>query len=260
MKIILLCESLLNKLLPSTALAICLCACGALPANGADSWQEEVILQDGNRLIVGRTVERGGRREVGQSPPIKEQNLSFVHPQTGERIVWEDKPTPDIGGANFLPMLLNIDKGVPYLVAYPMGCLAYNKWGRPNPPYVVFKRGQAAWQTVGLDELPLSLATPNLIFSSPDETAQKMGSSVVSAQAIRGLVEVARVPEYRTILRARIQDPAPNCGEMFGNGKGLWQGAAFFTDYPDLPSCQGYCKREKYDDSTCPCKKLLERK
>lgn len=94
------------------AWVVSLSACVVLPTSGSDSWKEEVILQDGSRLIVSRTVERGGRHEFGQIPPIREQSVSFVHPQTGERIVWEDKPAPDINGANFLPMLVNIDKGV----------------------------------------------------------------------------------------------------------------------------------------------------
>jgi len=39
--------------------------------------KEEVLLHDGSKLIVERTVERGGRHEIGQPPPIKVESLSL---------------------------------------------------------------------------------------------------------------------------------------------------------------------------------------
>jgi hypothetical protein len=91
---------------------------------GGDSWKEEVLLHDGQKIIVTRTVERGGRHEIGQESPIKEQNLTFTLPNTRESVTWEDKFTEDVGGANFLPMQLEIHKDTAYLVVYPMGCLS----------------------------------------------------------------------------------------------------------------------------------------
>lgn len=88
---------------------------------GGTSWQEEVLLHDGSKIIVKRTVDRGGRHEIGQEPPIKEQSLSFKLPGTNENVVWEDKFTEDVGGANFLPKLLDIHNGAVFLVAHPMG-------------------------------------------------------------------------------------------------------------------------------------------
>ncbi|MBK7502911.1 MAG: hypothetical protein IPI14_09975 [Polaromonas sp.] len=55
---------------------------------GGDSWKEEVMLHDGRKIIVERTVQRGGRREVGQQPPIKEQRLTFTMPGTKQQVVW----------------------------------------------------------------------------------------------------------------------------------------------------------------------------
>ena len=105
-------------------------------AMGGTSWKEEVLLHDGQKIIVERSVERGGRHEIGQKPPYKEQSLVFTMPISNETITWEDHYSEDVGSANFLPMLLDISKGTPYLVVNPVGCLSYNKWGRPNPPYV----------------------------------------------------------------------------------------------------------------------------
>ncbi len=49
---------------------------GALPFGG-NSWKEEVLLHDGSKIIVERTVERGGRHEVGQKPSYKEQRSAL---------------------------------------------------------------------------------------------------------------------------------------------------------------------------------------
>ena len=175
---------------------------------GSTSWKEEVLLHDGSKIIVRRTVERGGRHEIGQQLPIKEQSLSFTLPGTNEQVTWEDKFTEDVGGANFLPMQLEIRKDTAYLVVYPMGCLSYNKWGRPNPPYVVFKYQGKAWQRITLQELPAEFKMPNLIFSSPDDEAKKAGQRIVSAESIKALYEGYRQPEFKTILREALPQEA----------------------------------------------------
>jgi hypothetical protein len=152
-------------------------------ADGA-SWKEEVLLQDGSRLVVERSVVRKGRHEPFQSPTIGEQSLSFVLPATHQRVRWKDEYSEDLGSANFLPMMLEIDKDTAYLVVLPMGCLSYNKWGRPNPPYVVFKYQGKDWQRVALQALPDKYKTPNLIISSPDDAVKKAGSSLISAEMV----------------------------------------------------------------------------
>lgn len=170
-------------------------------AMGGTSWKEEVLLHDGQKIIVERSVERGGRHEIGQKPPYKEQSLVFTMPISNETITWEDRYSEDVGSANFLPMLLDISKGTPYLVVNPMGCLSYNKWGRPNPPYVIFKYDGKAWQRIPLQELPAEIKTPNLIFSMPDIKVEESGKRFMSAEMIRAITEGYKQPEYKTILR-----------------------------------------------------------
>ncbi|UCV16641.1 hypothetical protein [Quatrionicoccus australiensis] len=179
-------------------------ACAGLLGFGGDSWQEEVLLHDGNKLVVDRSVERGGRHEVGQKPAYTKQALAFTHPTTGERVIWEDKATPDLGSSNFLPMALDIYQGTIYLVANPMGCLAYNKWDRPNPPYVVFRYGGKTWEHVPLQELPLETKTPNLISSSPDTEVERLGKYFVDAETIRRITSELRQPENKSILREAV--------------------------------------------------------
>ncbi len=168
---------------------------------GGDSWKEEVLLHDGTKIIMDRSVERGGRHEIGQKPPYKKQSLSFTMPGTKKEVTWEDKYSEDVGSANFLPMLLDVQAGIAYLVASPMGCLSYNKWGRPNPPYVIFKYQGEAWGRIPLQELPAEIKTPNLIFSAPDIEVERMGIRLIPAEKIREITARYSQPEYKTILR-----------------------------------------------------------
>jgi len=135
-------------------------------------------------MIVKRTVKRGGRREPFQAPNPIYKSLAFTPPNGRQAVFWEDKKTEDIGNSNFQPLLLDIVDNTPYLVTTALGCLSYNKWGRPNPPYIIFKYNGKAWQRITLQELPMQLTTPNLLINSPDTVAAKADSSLISAATI----------------------------------------------------------------------------
>ncbi|MFH1026372.1 MAG: hypothetical protein V1791_00065 [Pseudomonadota bacterium] len=185
---------------------------------GGTSWKEEVLLHDGQKMIVKRSVERGGRHEIGQKAPYKAQSLVFVVSGTNQEVTWEDKFSEDLGMANFLPMLLDVRDGVAYLVVSPMGCLSYNKWGRPNPPYVIFKYDGKAWQRIPLEELPTEIKTPNLIFSMPDIEVEKASTRFMTAEKIKAIISGYKQPEYKTILREPVKPgtagSSVNCEEM----------------------------------------------
>lgn len=168
---------------------------------GGASWKEEVLLHDGGKIIVKRSVVRGGRHEIGQRPAYKEQSMAFTMPGSNLKVTWEDNFSEDLGTANFLPMLLDVQNDVAYLVVSPMGCLSYNKWGRPNPPYVVFKYDGNAWQRIPLQELPTEIKTPNLIFSMPDIKVKESGENIMSAEMIKAIISKYKQPKYKTILR-----------------------------------------------------------
>lgn len=185
---------------------------------GGTSWKEEVLLHDGSKIIVERSVELGGRHELGQKPPIKEQSLTFTLPSTNQRVTWQDHYSEDVGGSNFNPMLLEIVNGTAYVLVSPAGCLSYNKWGRPNPPYVVFKYQGKEWKRIALQELPAEIKLPNLVISSPDDVAKSAKNGLLSAGVIRQANEGFSQPEYRTILREPVKrgvdGSSVNCVEM----------------------------------------------
>ena len=169
--------------------------CECLRLSGS-SWREEALQSDGSKIIVERTVKNKGRHEVGRQPPIGEQSLAFTLPGSLERVVWEDPFSPDIGSASFLPMLLEAKRDVAYLVVDPMGCLSYNKWGRPNPPYVIFKYQNRQWTRISLQELPVESGTPNLILSSADDKARRFrrgrGCSAQTIKKLNGVTHELR--------------------------------------------------------------------
>lgn len=184
---------------------------------GGTSWKEEVLLHDGAKIIAERSVERGGRHEIGQQPPVKEESLTFTVPTTNERITWKSGYSEDVGFADFMPILLDIVQGTAYLVSAPVGCLSYNKWGRPNPPYVVFKYESNEWKRILLQELPAEIKTPNLIVSSPDNEVEKLGKSFITAEMVQDANSRLRQPEYKTLLREALPKGSigiTSCEEM----------------------------------------------
>lgn len=194
------------------------------------SWKEEVLLHDGKKLIVERSVVRKGRSEPFQRPPIGEESLSFAHPVTHGRIRWKDKYGDDVGMSNFGLMMLEIDQSAAYIVAEPRGCLSYNKWGRPNPPYVVFKsRGGDDWKRIPLQELPARFKTPNLVMASPDDEAKRAGGKLITAEMVNQInnkgpfsKDYPQPPQYKTILREPFPTAAGGCPLMV-RIKGGWE-------------------------------------
>lgn len=180
--------------------AFSLNACAGLFGIGGTSWKEEVLLHDGSKLVVERSVTRGGHG-IAQQSIATEESLSFTLPSTNERVTWSDQFSPELSSSNFNLMMLEISQGIAYLVSSPMGCLSYNKWGRPNPPYVVFQYRDKAWSRIELQSLPREFSVPNLIISSPDAEAKKLGSGTISAESIKKLNTGFNQPEFRNILR-----------------------------------------------------------
>ena len=168
---------------------------------GGTSWSEEVLLHDGSKIIVKRSQSYGGSHEIGQTPPIKEQDITFTVPGSSKSITWKSEYGEDIGRSNFNPVALHILHGVPYIVAVPNLCQSYNKWGRPNPPYVFFKYEGKLWQRILLSDLPMEFKDINLVVNSKGEEKIITAQSVVTAQLIKKLNGELDQPEYRRLLR-----------------------------------------------------------
>jgi hypothetical protein len=175
---------------------------------GDFSWKEEVLLHDGRRIIVKRSQSYGGRRELGQDPPIKEHVLTFQLPGSDKSVKWTSEFSQDVGRANFDLFALHVLNDTPYIVALPNLCLAYNKWGRPNPPYVFFKHDGAVWQRIALAELPGQFKAANVIVNvrrevDIEQAAAKLG--YVPADAVQSTNQRLQQAELRSILREPVK-------------------------------------------------------
>lgn len=245
-------------------LGISVGACAGLPSVGGTSWKEEVLLHDGSKLLVKRSQSYGGRHEIGQSAPVKEHTISFALPKSDKTYSWTSEYGEDLGRTNFNLLGLHTLNGIPYLVVEPNLCLAYNKWGRPNPPYIFFKYDGKSWQRISLSEFPAEFRTINLIVNNGREAEiMRLASELgyVSAEGVQKINSSLEQPEYRSILRESIRNAGGSrCGEMVGNGKGAWEGIGWFKRQPSLEACLRYCTQKDFSAQFCPCDNLFKGK
>lgn len=186
---------------------------------GGDSWKEEVLLHDGGKIVVERSQSYGGQHEIGQPPPIKEHTITFMLPGSAKRITWTSEYGEDIGRTNFYLLAVHVLNSKSYIVASPNLCLSYNKWGRPNPPYVFFKYDGKEWQRIPLEEFPAEFTTINVALDILGREVKNLVSlGVVSSEKIKELNHHTTILEYQTILREPVKLGSPgssvNCEEM----------------------------------------------
>jgi hypothetical protein len=227
---------------------------------GGTSWKEEVLLHDGSKIIVKRSQSYGGRHEIGQSSPIKEQEITFTLPKSNKTFTFKSEYSEDIGGRNFNLLALHILNGTPYIVAEPWLCLSYNKWGRPNPPYVFFKHDGKEWQLISLVEFPAEFKTINLVVSAANYDFEKTiaEQSVISVERVKELNAGPGI--LKTIRHAPYPEAAGTCGEMIYDGKGTWRGIDTFSKKPTYEACLQYCEQKKISPQYCPCETLFKGK
>jgi len=233
------------------------------------SWKEEVQLHDGRKIIVERSQTHGGRHELGQPLPIKDHSVTFSLPGAGKTITWEDKYSQDIGVANFKMLALHIANNTSYIITAPVGCLAYNKWGRPNPPYVIFRYDGKGWQRIQLAELPVEFKEMNLAIDTFNDERKLLAEGLVSAEMIKKLnSSYSKYPnirsEYQTILRTPSEtgkNSASNvdCEVMIPNGRNGWAGFDVSSIH-SYGECMQVCKFHNLSKEFCPCDDLLKTK
>jgi hypothetical protein len=159
------------------------------------SWKEEVLLHDGKKIIVERstTVDPKGNREIGQPAPKSEETLRFSLPGGSQSITWKSDFGQDLQD-NLDLLALDIVDGKPYIVTQPSRCHAFNKWGRPNPPYVLLKFDGQVWQRIALSDLPKEIKKANVV----------IGGYVEQEDRLRGMgIDVSKTKPY---LQAEVVD------------------------------------------------------
>lgn len=234
-------------------------ACGFFDTS---SWKEEVLLHDGSKIIVKRWEKLGGLRKLDQRPLIQEYSVSFKLPGTNKTVIWKDGPTGDIQRANFDPVALHIKDNLPYLITTTYGCLAYNKWGRPNPPYVIFKFEGDKWKRIQLSEFPPEFKTVNLIINTTEITDENIifRPGLFTAEKVKELNKGLTQEIYKTIVRTPFKQVGDGgCEEMIYDGRG-WTGIGYFKNQISYEACLNRCKELIFDvEKYCPCSRLFNK-
>ena len=244
-----------------TALMAIICQmCGAslyAHADDAMTWKEEVLLHDGRKMTIERAVKLGGyvtldsreRRALGET-------VTFVLPESKKTIVWKTDFRDSMSEPNSLnPLVLDIVNGVPYIAAYPAGCIAYNKWKRPNPPYIFFKYDGVKWKRIPLEEFPPELSQVNIIIGRPSDEQAKPYYTIDDVKELNSPI---KQPEYQSILREPLNGSGQKgCTEMIRTNDG-WEGLGFFRSQPSYEACLKYCERKGVIQADCPCETLFE--
>jgi hypothetical protein len=238
--------------------------------SGTDTavWKEEVKLHDGTKMIVERSQKRDGRHEIGQEVPVSEHVISFVQPGSGRQIRWRTEFGMEFEKGSLIPLALYIVGMSPYLIATPAGCIAYNKWERPNPPYVSFRFDGQNWQRIPLKAIPSQISEANLVIGAlvlEKEKRLTTYSGPVPAEEITKTNAEAKSPDasyLRTFVREPIThgpgDISGKCGEMVYDGRGGWIGMGWFRKQPSYEACMDYCTRNSVAPQYCPCGGLFK--
>ncbi len=167
---------------------------------GDKSWKEEVLLHDGKKIIVERTEQLGNRPTLeSRERQTLSETMTFTIPETSRQVIWKmsfrnDDPEPN--SVNVI--VLDIVNGTPYIAGYPAGCIAYNKWQRPNPPQILFKYESDQWKRITLAEFPTQLVQANVIVGGPPAEGMKSFYTAEQVNAEnRDISEIA----YKSIVR-----------------------------------------------------------
>lgn len=162
------------------------------------SWKEEVLLHDGKKLIVERSQTYGGYSTVeSRERDLLNEEWVFRMPGSDRKVVWKSDFRRPPEGDSLMLLQLNFLNGVPYVATSPAGCLSYNHWKRPNPPYVFFKYDGKAWQQIPLSAFPVVLKESNVAVGRPDPDHREGLLSIDTIKEENRLLE----PYLREILR-----------------------------------------------------------
>lgn len=172
-------------------------------------WREEILLHDGSKVMIERFYNLGGYTTIdSRERKSLDQTVTFSLPGANRAIIWkmdfhDSRPEP-----NSLNLIrFDVVRGTPYIATYPAGCIAYNKWGRPNPPQVLFKYENDQWQRITLMELPAKLinAQANVIVGRPPAELLK---SFYTVDDVDNQNYDIHAKEYKTILREALPESA----------------------------------------------------
>jgi hypothetical protein len=121
-------------------------------------WKEEVLLHDGQVIVIERSVRTGEVPvEIGQPPADSDYTLTF-RAADGKAVTWE-------AGKSFKPMIFDMVNGAVYVVARGSTGPDYARHGCPKPPYFIFRYVDGRWKRIDFEQLPGQIRLANLMSS-----------------------------------------------------------------------------------------------
>lgn len=200
-------ENIYLKVIKSIGLALTFgVSMSACATGGTTTWKEEVLLHDGSKIIVERTHTYGGFGEIAQGRLIVERTTTFIIPGSSEIVTWKSEYGRE-NQDNLDLMVLDFMGSTPYIATSLAGVIAYQKWGKPNPPYVFFKYVGKTWRRISPEEFPAEFRDANVIINTKAHEKKLTNIPVLSEQ-IKEL-NSSLIKEYRTVLRTPIDYGPP---------------------------------------------------
>ena len=205
----------LSPILRPLLVRLALGGCGVI-GGGVRQWQEEVALPDGKTIIVERSHVLGStlNRELSSmnAPPGAKSYAISIPLPNGGLAKWEAEDK------DMIPLALSVAGDVIHVLASPSDCAAYSRFGRPVPPFLVFRYDSGRWVRATIDEFPSVIAEANLMIStSTQRAADEISKGLVTARAITRLNEgVGRRRIYR---QGVIQDIWVGCLHEIETGR-----------------------------------------
>lgn len=169
-------------------------------------WQEEVLLHDGGTIIVERSQTYGGYSTLeSREGMLAEEVWEFIIPGTKQSVLWQNAYGKTPEKSNLMLLVLDFKAGIPYLASSPAGCISYNVWKRPNPPYVFFKYVGKKWQQISQNEFPMEFSNSNVAVGRPDPNHRSGLLTIDTIKQENRLLE----PYLRQILREPLKPGSP---------------------------------------------------
>jgi hypothetical protein len=169
-------------------------------------WKQEVPLNDGRVVVLERISKQTGTLFPENVSMEYEQTLTFVHPDTQERIRW----TLPKG---LQPAALYFEEKTPYYLLKAYTVADFNTWGCPNPPWLVYRYEKGEWNRVPFEQLPAKIAMRNLI--AMEKTAYKFTDDrYVTADELKRFWESEYdLKRLKIISREKVNPIAKGCHE-----------------------------------------------
>ena len=127
------------------------------------SWNEEVLLSNGQRLLVHRDAIYGPD-EWGRSGRGRLEKQSIHFSLNGKKVKWEND---DEWFFDYMPDILDVVGSTPFLVIPIHEWAPCNKYDFPQEGLVAFAFKNEIWKRIPLVELPANLKV-NLLRSARD--------------------------------------------------------------------------------------------